>query len=86
MNTSQIYIFIGLIALAAIMAVLILTRKKMGKPLSRLAGFAFVFIMAGLIFGENRLIGYSLMGVGVVFAVVDIIKKLKKPSVKSNMQ
>ena len=84
MNTSQIYILIGLIVLAAIMIVLILTRKKMRKPLSRLAGFAFVFIMAGLIFGKNRLIGYSLMGIGVVFAIIDIIKKLKKPSVSNN--
>jgi DMSO/TMAO reductase YedYZ heme-binding membrane subunit len=84
MDTSKIYILIGIIALAVIMAVLILTRKKMGKPLSRLAAFAFVFIMAGLIFGENRLVGYSLIGVGIVFAIVDIIKRLKKPGVNNN--
>jgi len=86
MTSSSIYILIGIIALAGIMAVLVLTRKKMKKPLSPLAGLAFAFIIAGLIFGENRLIGYSLMGVGVVFAVVDIVKRTKKPRVNNNMQ
>ncbi len=76
MNASQIYILISVIALAGIMAALILTRKKMQKPLSPLAGLAFVFILAGLIFGENRLIGYGLMGIGVVLAIIDIIRKL----------
>ena len=87
MNTSQIYILIGLIVLTAIMVILILTRKKIGKPLSRLAAFSFAFIIAGLIFGESRLIGYSLMGIGVVFAIIDIIKKLlKNPGASNNMQ
>jgi len=84
MNTSQVYILISIIVLAIIMIVLVLTRKKMQKPLSKLATFAFVFIMAGIIFGNNRLIGYSLMGFGVVLAIIDIIKKLKKPSIKSD--
>jgi len=84
MNTSQVYILISIIVLAIIILVLILTRKKMQKPLSKLATFAFVFIIAGIIFGENRVLGYSLMGFGVVLAVIDIIKKLKKPSVKSD--
>lgn len=84
MNTSQIYILISLVVLALIMAVLILTRKKMQKPLSKLAIFAFIFIMAGIIFGDNRLIGYSLMGFGLVLAVIDIVKKLKKQNVKNS--
>ncbi len=77
MTSSSIYILIGIIALAGIMAVLIPTRKKIRKPLSPLAGLAFAFIIAGLIFDENRLIGYGLMGVGVVLAVIDMVKKLK---------
>ncbi len=38
-----------------------------------LAGLAFAFVVAGIIFGDNRLIGYGLMGVGVVLAVVDTL-------------
>lgn len=84
MNTPQSYILISVIVLAIIMTVLILTRKKMQKPLSKLAALAFLLIIAGIIFGENRLISYSLMGVGAVLAIIDIIKKLKKPRVKSD--
>jgi uncharacterized membrane protein YgdD (TMEM256/DUF423 family) len=77
MTSSQIYVLVGIIALAGIMVILALTRKKIGRPLSPLAGLAFGFIIAGMIFGENRIIGYSLMGFGVVLAVIDMVKKLK---------
>ena len=77
MTSSQVYILIVIIALAGIMVVLVLTRKKMKKPLTPLAGLAFGFIIAGMIFGDNRLIGYGLMGIGVVLAVIDMVKKLK---------
>jgi len=66
------------------MVILAAIRKKMGKPLSRLAALAFAFIMAGIIFGEDRMIGYSLIGIGVTFAIVDIIKKIKESGVKSD--
>jgi len=78
MNGSQIYILISIVVLAVIMIVLALTRKKMQKPLSKLAAFAFSFVIAGIVFGDDRLISYSLMGIGVVLAVIDIVKKLKK--------
>jgi len=77
MNSSQIYILISIIALACIMFILILTRKKMQKPLTPLTGLAFAFVIAGLIFGESRLTGYILMGIGVILAVVDIVRKMK---------
>lgn len=77
MNSSQIYILLSIIVLAVVMAVLVLTRRKIGKPLSLLAGLAFAFIIAGIAFGENRLVGYGLMGVGILLAVIDIINKSK---------
>ncbi len=77
MDASQIYILISIIVLAIIMVILILTRKKRQKSLSPLAGLAFALIIAGIIFGENRLIGYSLMGVGVALAIIDMVRKLK---------
>ena len=69
MNAQSIYILISVIVLFVIMVVLILTRKKMQKPLSPLAGVAFGFIFAGIIFGDNRLVGYGLMGIGVILAI-----------------
>lgn len=78
MNTSQIYIAISLVVLASIaLLVIFLGKSKKENRLTPLAGIAFGFILAGIIFGDNRLIGYSLLGIGVIIAVIDMFKKLK---------
>ncbi len=78
MNTSQIYIAISIMVLAIIaLLVLFVGKKRIGRKLLPLAGLAFGFVLAGIIFGDDRLIGYSLIGVGVVLAIIDIIRKLK---------
>lgn len=76
MDSSQIYILISIIILA-IIAVLVFFIKKNKKKekISPLVGIAFGFIMGGIIFSDDRLIGYSLMGIGVILAIIDIIKK-----------
>lgn len=79
MNPSQIYILIAILALALIMVIIYrLKRQNPEKRLSKLAALSFGFIIAGMVFGENRLAGYSLMGAGVFLALVDMIKKIKK--------
>jgi len=78
MNTSQIYIAVSIIVLAAIaLLVIFLGKSKKENRLTPLAGLALGFILAGIIFGDNRLIGYSLLGIGVILSVIDIVKKLK---------
>lgn len=79
MTSAQIYILIAIIILAIIAIVVFFTRKdkKQAKP-SLLTGLAFLFIFAGIFFGQSRSIGYSLMGVGGILAIIDIILKLKK--------
>ena len=78
MSTSQIYILISIITLAIIAVVVILRRKKEQKPLSTLAALAFSLVLAGIFFGDDRLIGYSLLGAGVILAFIDIVQKSKK--------
>lgn len=81
MNPQNIYIFIS-IAVLLILALLMffVARQKKEKPLTTLTSLAFAFILAGIIFGEERWLGYSLMGIGVILAVVDMIRKLRKPT------
>ena len=55
-----------------------LEEKGQRSRLTPLASLAFAFIVSGILFGEERIIGYSLMGVGVVLAIVDIIIRAKK--------
>lgn len=78
MDGSQIYILIAVIVLASIFLILLLTRKKRRKPLSALASFAFAFMIAGIAFGENRLLGYGLIGMGIILALIDIVRQYRK--------
>ncbi len=76
---QQIYIAIAIGALAVIVILTIFFRKRTPQArLSPLAAVAFVFVIAGLVLGDSRIVGYSLMGVGILFALIDIIYKLKK--------
>ena len=78
MNTSQIYIAISIVVLAAIaLLVFFIGKSRKQNRFTSLAGLAYGFILAGIIFGDNRLIGYSLLGIGVSIAVIDMFKRLK---------
>lgn len=77
MNTT--YIAISILVLVMVALLIYLTgRKGTAKPLSPLAGLAFGFIIAGLVFGEQHWFGYALLGMGVILAVIDMIQKSKQ--------
>jgi len=79
MDASQIYIIISLVILVIIaLFVFFISKNKKEKKLSTLAGLSFAFILAGILFSDDRLIGYSLIGIGVLLAIIDIILKSKK--------
>jgi len=79
MEASQIYIISSVVVLLIILGLLtFIKRRPNQKTWSPLAGIAFAFILAGIIFGANRWVGYSLLGVGVLLAVIDIVFKLRK--------
>ena len=79
MNTSVAYIAVSIAALAIItILVFFVSKGKRENRLTPLAGLAFGFVLAGIIFGDDRLIGYSLLGVGVVLAIVDIFIRSRK--------
>ena len=73
------YILISIVVLAVIVLLIVLVAKNREKArLTPLAGLAFGFILAGVIFGENRVIGYGLLGIGVVLGIVDIVLALRR--------
>lgn len=75
MDASQIYILIAVVVLLIIAILVVFVKKKGVKPFTPLAGLAFAFILAGIIFGDSRAVGYSLMGIGVILAIIDIVRK-----------
>jgi hypothetical protein len=77
-DDAIVYIILTVAALAIIAAVLFMGRKKpMRGSLSRLASLSFVFVIGGIAFGDDRIVGYSLIGIGLVFAAADIIVKMR---------
>lgn len=79
MNMSMAYVAIVILALGVIAILAYQTRKQeKEKRLSPLVGLAFAFVLAGLFFGEDRWLGYGLMGIEIVLAVIDISMKSKK--------
>jgi hypothetical protein len=79
-NPSQIYIAVTIIVLAFIFVLLFFVKGRVkDKSLSPMASLAFGCIIAAIVFGENRLLGYSLIGAGVLLSVIDIfIRKTKR--------
>lgn len=79
MNISQAYIAVTIIVLMVIASLFFFgTRNRKEKRLTPLTGLAFGFILAGMFFGDSRLVGYGLMGIGVLLAVVDILRNRSK--------
>ena len=77
MNISNIYILISILILIIIVILVFFVGTKKNE-LTTLAGLSFSSTIAGIIFGDDRLIGYSLLGVGVILAIIDIFKRGKK--------
>ena len=76
MITSPIYIAVSVAVLAVVaLLVFFVGKNRKENRLTPLAGLAFGFIVAGIIFGDDRLIGYSLLGIGIILAVIDIFRR-----------
>jgi len=78
MNVSQGYIALSIVVLLVIAVLLVwVGRHRRESRLTPLAGLAFAFVVAGALFGSNRFIGYGLMAVGVLLALVDLYRRKK---------
>lgn len=77
-DASTIYLAIAILAFVLILTALFLQRKKT-KELSRLTLLALMLVFAGGAV-ESRLIGYLLVGIGILVAAYEFIKNRKKNS------
>jgi len=78
MDISIIFIPIVLATLMIIAILVFVINKHKGQnKFTPLAGLAFGFVLAGLFTGDDRFIGYSLLGIGITLAIIDIVRKLK---------
>jgi hypothetical protein len=80
MDTVLTYIFLS----AAVLAVLIdcivffVNLQRSESRLTRLVALAVALVLAGLLFGTNRLVGYGLVGAGGILAVADLVVRTRQ--------
>lgn len=67
---QALYIGISIAAFTAILVVLVLNRRKIHR-ISTVTMLGMTMVVLGIIFGDSRWISYSLIGVGVLFAIID---------------
>jgi hypothetical protein len=87
MNAGVSYITIAVLTLIAL--AIFLSRRLLRKDptgLSSLAGLAFGFILAGIVFYEQRLLGYGLMGIGIVLSIIDIFNQRRHAKPKDSSE
>jgi hypothetical protein len=77
---EPVWIAISIIALVVIMVLLLISRRKRNQLLnpSNLLILGMSLVVLGIIFGDSRAIGYSLIGVGVLLSVIDAIRNRKQ--------
>jgi len=73
---EPVWITIAIAALVVIMVLLIISRRKRKQIInpSNLLILGMTCVVLGIIFGDDRVIGYSFMGVGVLLSVIDAIR------------
>jgi len=77
MTPSQLIVAAVIIILFLVL-MFIGNKNQKPKRLSPLTSIAFGFILAGIVFGDNRLICYSLFAIGIILSVIDAYIKSKK--------
>ncbi len=77
MSVPEVYLATALVVLAIIVMIIFWIRRKEYR-VSPLISLGFAFVVAGILFGENRLVGYGLMVVGIILAVVEWVRWRRK--------
>jgi len=78
-DASLPFIALSVIILIIIGVLFIIAwKKKKEQQFSPFAIMGMLFIILGIVFGSDRLIGYSFLGVGVIVSVFDVVKNLKR--------
>jgi cytochrome bd-type quinol oxidase subunit 2 len=71
---EAMWIAISIVALVVIVVLLLIARGRQYQQPSNLAILGMCLVVLGIIFGDNRLIGYPFIGVGVLLSVIEAIR------------
>ncbi len=73
-TTAFIAIAIGALAVLALLAAFV-WRRGGQQRMTPLAGVAAACVVCGIVFGEDRVVGYSFFAAGIILAVVDSVRR-----------
>jgi len=88
-NIGWISASVGIAALMAVVGIIVFQRmlrgKRSGFPLQEertfspeLVTLGSSLVVLGIVFGTDRLIGYSFIGAGVLLSIISVIKSRRK--------
>ena len=75
---EQVWIAISVIALIVIIVLLLVARRKEYHKPSNLALSGMSLVVLGVIFGDERILGYSFIGVGILLSVIDAVRNRRR--------
>ena len=76
MGAGQVFVLASIVVLALVAVIVLFVRSdRRENRLTPLAGLALACVVAGIVFGADRLVGYGLFGLGVVIAVLDVLNR-----------
>jgi hypothetical protein len=75
---EPVWIAISIVALAVIIVLLLVGRRKEYHKPSNLALFGMSLVVLGIIFGDERVVGYPFIGVGVLLSVIDAVRNRRR--------
>jgi hypothetical protein len=76
MSDTAAFVAIAVVALGVLALLAILPWHRGGEQrLSPLAGLALGCVVTGIVFGENRVVGYGLFAAGIILAIVDSVRR-----------
>jgi hypothetical protein len=70
------YLLISIITMV-LLAMVFLLKKTEDPKFTPLVSLALTFVLGGILFSENRIIGYGLLFVGISLAIADLLNKGK---------
>ncbi len=76
MSDTAVFIAIAIGALAVLALLAVVVWRRGGEQrLTPLSGVAAACVVCGIVFGEDRVVGYSFFAAGIILAVVDSVRR-----------
>ncbi len=69
---------VGIAIVIVLLAFVFLIRRKRTNRKNTLVTLGTVFVVLGIVFGDDRLLGYSFIGVGVLLSIISVLKSRNK--------